>query len=92
MAWHAREMKHAGAQTLSLLEPLLARLRALPGLVERTPGCFYRKGSAWLHFHEHLEGLFADVKLDGRRFERLPVRTDAQQAKLLALLRGSLPT
>lgn len=83
-------MKHAGARTLSQLDPLLAGLRALPGLVERTPGCFYRKGNAWLHFHEDPEGLFADVKLDGQRFERLPVNTDDQQRQLSMLLRKSL--
>jgi hypothetical protein len=31
-------MKRAGPSTLAALEPLLVRLRALPGLVERTPG------------------------------------------------------
>jgi hypothetical protein len=44
-------MKHAGPDTLAILAPLLARIRALPGLVERTPGCFYRGSTAFLHFH-----------------------------------------
>ncbi len=83
-------MKHAAADARATLAPLLACLRALPGLAERTPGCFYRKGSAWLHFHEDPEGLFADAKLDGWRFERLPVSTAAQRAHLLARLRQSL--
>ena len=57
-------MKHAGAATLQTLEPTLARLRALPGLVERTPGCFYKGAKAFLHFHEDPSGTHADVKLD----------------------------
>jgi hypothetical protein len=31
-------MKHASAETLRQLEPLLERLRALPALSERMPG------------------------------------------------------
>lgn len=83
-------MKHAGAATLAQLEPLLAQLRALSLLTERTPGCFYRKSAAWLHFHEDPAGLFADAKLGGKGFERLRVSTAAEQALLLRRLRESL--
>lgn len=83
-------MRHAGHPTLALLEPLLARLRALEGLTERKAGTFYRRGSAFLHFHEDPAGLFADAKLDGRRFERFPVDTPDQQAALLGRVAESL--
>ena len=92
-------MKHASAATVASLEPLLRRLRDIPGLVERKPGTFYRGGSAFLHFHEDPAGLYADAKLDLAHFERWPVNTDVERTRLLravteALGRrsGSLPT
>ena len=81
-------MKHAGPDTLRRLAPLLARLRLLPGLVEKRPGCFYRKGQAWLHFHDDPAGVFADVRLEGADFSRLPVNSADEQSALLARLRG----
>jgi hypothetical protein len=74
-------MKHASAQTLRQLGALLERLRALPGLVERKPGIFYRGSSAFLHFHEDPAGVFADAKLDGSSFERVKLSgaTDAEE-------------
>ena len=72
-------MKHASPTSLAQLEPLLARIRTLAGLVERKPGIFYRRSSAFLHFHEDAAGLFADAKLEGMEFERMPVSTAAQR-------------
>ncbi len=76
-------MKHAGAQTLARLEPLLVKLRAVAGLVERKPGTFYLRSSAFLHFHDDPAGVFADVKLDGSSFERLPLQTPQDHAALV---------
>ena len=77
-------MKHAGAAALDRLEPLLARLRALPGLKEKARGTFYVKSRAFLHFHEDPAGLFADVRAQGGAdFERVRVETDAERAALL---------
>ena len=84
------EMKHAQAAALALLEPLLQQLRALPGLIERTPGSFYFKGKAYLHFHEDPAGQFADAKLAHQGFERRKVGTRAEQAALLEQVRASL--
>ena len=83
-------MKHAGPATLTLLEPLLVQLRSFGGLVERTPGSFYKKSKAYLHFHDDPAGLFADVKLDASTFTRLEVTTQAQQKMLLALVAQNL--
>lgn len=82
-------MKHASAATLAELDALLREIRALAGLVEKSPGCFYRKGRAYLHFHEDAAGLFADVKLDGGAFTRMRVSTAQEQADFLAALRRS---
>jgi len=83
-------MKHASNAPLSRLAPVLEQLRAIPGLIERTPGSFYRRSVAFLHFHEDPAGLFADVKLDLASFERLPVNTRAEQSALLRAVRLAL--
>lgn len=76
-------MRHAGKETLAEIEPLLSFLRQIPKMVERTPGCFYRGSNAYVHFHEDPEGIFADVKLNGKNFERLRVSTKREQAQFL---------
>ena len=58
-------MRHAKAEDLVPLADLLASLRALEGLTERSPGTFYRKSNAFLHFHADDAGLFADLKEHG---------------------------
>ena len=55
-------MRHARAEALDALEPLLERLRAFAALKERSRGVFYVKSQAFLHFHEDPAGLFADVR------------------------------
>jgi hypothetical protein len=73
-------VKHAQADALDRLEPLLARLRQIAGLKERTRGVFYLKSRAFLHFHQDPAGLFADIRTaDGRDFER--VQVDAAEAR-----------
>ena len=80
-------MKHASPASLDRLAPLLEQLRAISGLIERTPGTFYRRSAAFLHFHEDPAGLFADVKLNRVDFERLPVNTPAERSALLRAVR-----
>ena len=76
-------MKHAGPNALDELEPLVAAIRGLAGLKQR--GVFYRKGRAFLHFHEDPAGLFCDVRLEpGEDFTRREVSTAAQRKVLLA--------
>ena len=79
-------MKHANELALQSLQGLLASLRTLPGLVERKPGIFYVKSRAYLHFHEDAAGLFADIRLAEREFERFRVSTKQQQTELLQLV------
>jgi hypothetical protein len=80
-------MKHAGADALARLAPLLTRVREAPGLTERRPGVFYARSRAALHFHEDPAGLFADLRLPGDAdFTRLDVTEAAGQAALLARL------
>jgi len=83
-------MKHAGPQALDRLEPLIAQIRALPGLVEKQRGTFYRKSRAFLHFHEDPKGLFADIRLEGDDFERIDVTGADGADRLVAMARACL--
>lgn len=77
-------MRHALDQDLDRLEPLLARLRALPGLIERKRGTFYVKSRAFLHFHQDPAAMFADVRAEGGKdFDRVKVDTAEEQERLL---------
>jgi hypothetical protein len=82
-------MKHAGAAALSALRDLITAIRTREGLKEPRPGVFYRKGKAWLHFHEDKAGLFADLRL-GTKWQRFRVSEAKERAKLLAVIDRAL--
>jgi hypothetical protein len=86
-------MKHAGAAALDALEDLLTTIRARAvvtgALKEKQRGVFYRKGKAWLHFHEDPAGLFADLRA-GADWVRYPVSQPARRAKLVAAIERML--
>ena len=75
-------MKHASTSTLRQIAPLLAELRALPELKEKSAGAFYRGSSAFLHFHEDPAGIFADMKVDGD-WTRRAVNSAAARTRLV---------
>lgn len=78
-------MKHAGPGALDALEPLLAQLRGLDGLREKSRGIFYTKSRAFLHFHEDPTGLYADIRApDGGDFDRLKLDSPEAEAALVA--------
>jgi hypothetical protein len=79
-------MKHAGEKTLQALAPLLEALRTMPGLKERSPGCFYHGSRALLHFHEDVSGLFADLK-EGGEWQRFRVSDATRRERLVARVR-----
>jgi hypothetical protein len=80
-------MKHASKETLEQLESVIGEIRKIPGLTERNAGVFYRRSSAFLHFHEDPAGIFADIKLGGN-WERLPANTGRERSALLRAARG----
>ena len=82
-------MRHATPDDLLAIEKLLRPLRGLPGLVERGPGRFYRRSTAFLHFHEDSGALLADLKQDGD-WVRYPLRTVRDSQHLLAAVRRLL--
>ena len=78
-------MKHADAGALDRLEPLLARLRALDGIAEKTRGSFYAARVAFLHFHQDGDDLFCDLRPHpGAAFQRLPASDPQQRQRVLA--------
>jgi hypothetical protein len=79
-------MKHATPTALDALEPLLEQLRAIDALTERKRGVFYRRSSAFLHFHEDPAGFFADVKT-GPVWTRLSATTPKERRALLSEVR-----
>jgi hypothetical protein len=81
-------MRHAGPEALDTLTDLLSAIRAR-GLKEPRPGIFYRKGKAWLHFHEDKAGLFADLRVNAE-WERFRVSEAEERANLLTLIDRSL--
>lgn len=82
-------MRHAGPAALDALEPVLAAVRALGHLKEKSRGVFYLRGRAFLHFHEDPAGLFADLR-SGDDFDRYPVNQAAEQAALAAAVSAAL--
>ncbi len=81
-------MKHATAAALDRLEPLLATLRDLPGLKEKSRGSFYLKSTAFLHFHEDKAGLFADIRGANGAFTRHRVETEDERAAFVRIARA----
>jgi hypothetical protein len=81
-------MKHAGPSALDALEDVIATIRERHDLKESRPGVFYRKGKAFLHFHEDVAGLFADLRVSDE-WERFRVTEANEQAAFLAVLARS---
>lgn len=81
-------MKHAGPASIDLLRDLIDSIRARHDLKESRPGVFYRKGKAFLHFHEDAAGLFADLRVSDE-WERFRVSDAREQAAFLAVLARS---
>ena len=80
-------MRHITPARLGTIEDLLERLRAVEALVERSPGVFYVRSRAFLHFHEDSDDVYADVRLAGDGFDRRRVTTKREQQSLVADVR-----
>ena len=84
-------MRHITPARLFAIEELLERLRAIDVLVERSPGVFYMRSRAFLHFHEDGDDVYADVRLAGDGFDRRRVTTRREQQSLVAAIRRVMP-
>lgn len=77
-------MPHASAETLATLQPVIRALRDIKLLRERTPGAFYLRTMAFVHFHEGDGHVWADLKaLSGTGFERYALATPAEQRRFV---------
>ena len=76
-------MKHAGADTLKALDSVLREIRKYDVLIEKTPGSFYLRSKAFLHFHEDRAGVFVDLKEDLLTFTRYRATTRGDQRNLV---------
>jgi len=83
-------VRHARDDDLDRIEPLLAQLRAIDGLTEKSLGVFYRRSTACLHFHADGDDTYADVRLDTADFERTRATTKAEQRALVAAVKRAL--
>ena len=81
-------VKHATPAALAHITELLERVRAVDGVKEKSPGVFYRKSRAFLHFHEDPAGIFADLRT-GEEFERYPVNDRSEREALLTLIEAA---
>jgi len=82
-------VRHATAEDLDRLEPLLEELRSLPQLRERKRGSFSRGSRAFLHFHEDAGDLYVDALLESA-FQRFKVTNGADQTDFLARVKAAL--
>ena len=80
-------MRHITPGRLADIGTLLDDLRRVDGLQERSPGVFYVRGRAFLHFHEDGDDIYADARVDGADFDRRRVTTRREQAALVAAVR-----
>ena len=83
-------MRHITPGRLADIDDLLADLRRVDGLQERSPGIFYVRSRAFLHFHEDGDDIYADVRLDGDGFDRRRVTTRREQTALVGAVRRAL--
>jgi hypothetical protein len=86
---HAVAVRHVTPVALDQLEDLLALLRGIPGLKEKSRGTFYRGSRAFLHFHEDPAGLFADVRISDD-FQRVRVSTKSERAALVRQVKATV--
>ena len=77
-------MKHVGKNAPSNLAPVLDALRKRDALTEKSPASFYLRSKAFVHFHDDVTGLFADLKEDLISFTRYRVTTATEQRAFLA--------
>jgi hypothetical protein len=83
-------VRHARDDDLDRIEPLLAELRSVDGLTEKSRGVFYRRSRACLHFHADGDDTYADVRFEGDEFERVRATTKTEQRGLVAAVRRAL--
>jgi hypothetical protein len=80
-------MGHAGTKDLRDISDVLARIRALPGVVERSRGVFYLRRAPFLHFHITGETRYADAKIGATWGPEIPLPFEAGRTLKAAFMK-----
>jgi hypothetical protein len=86
-------MAHAKPSDLADIAALLTKIRGIPLLKEKSPGCFYHKSKGVLHFHVKDARRYAHV-FDGKDWQEIdikPAPSVALQKKIEKQIRNLLP-
>ena len=86
-------MAHEKPSDLADITALLAEIREIPLLKEKSPGCFYYKSKGVLHFHVKDARRYAHV-FDGKDWQEIDIKLSpsvALQKKIQKAIRRLLP-
>ncbi len=79
-------MGHAKPEDLLDIADVVEEIRALPGVVERSPGIFYIGSAPFLHFHTRAGDRWADAKLGREWGPEIPLPFGATRRAKSAFL------
>ena len=80
-------MGHARTKELRDIDDVLARIRALPGVAERSRGVFYLRRAPFLHFHTTRETRYAHAKIGPAWGPEIPLPFDASRPLKAAFMK-----
>jgi hypothetical protein len=84
----SREQRTTAPMSHMSHEDLVDALRAIDGLTDLGQGSpnFHFRSRPFLHFHDHPDGTYADVRLGRGDFQPVWANTPAERLELLALV------
>jgi hypothetical protein len=80
-------MGHSRTKDLRDIADVLGRIRALPGVIERSKGVFYLRRAPFLHFHTTDETRYADAKIGKTWGPEIPLPFEATRSKKAAFMK-----
>lgn len=80
-------MGHARTKDLRDIDDVLARIRTLPGVSERSRGVFYLRRAPFLHFHTTRETRYAHGKIGATWGSEIPLPFGASRTLKAAFMR-----
>jgi hypothetical protein len=83
-----RDQRRTAAMSKMSHEELVDALRAIDGLTDlgQGPPNFHFRSRPFLHFHDHPDGIYADVRLGRGDFQPVWASTPGERLELLALV------
>ena len=80
-------MGHARPKDFRDIGDVLASIRALPGVTERSRGVFYLRRAPFLHFHTTDETRYADAKIGATWGPEIPLPFEASRTVKAAFMK-----